>query len=114
MESTCRWTAGAPDPSEAPRLDENARWSDRVPFAARVMVLRDDDAWVGEVTDLSEGGCGLFRPDQCNLEVAEIVRLVFFDETGPGVVVDARVARVENGSLGFEYHEVQSVPPRRR
>jgi hypothetical protein len=48
--------------------------------------------------------------------VAEIVRLVFFDEIqpGPAVVVDARVARVENGSLGFEYHETQSVPPVRR
>ena len=97
-------------------MDANARWSDRVPFAAKVMVLRDDEAWVGEVTDLSEGGCGLFRPADCALEVAEIVRLVFFDEiqTGPAVVVDARVARVENGSLGFEYHEAQAVPPARR
>lgn len=95
-------------------MDANARSSDRVPFAARVMVLREDDAWVGEVTDLSEGGCGLFRPDGCVLEVAQIVRLVFFEETGPAVVVDARVARVENGSLGFEYHDMQSVPPARR
>ena len=94
-------------------MDANARWSDRVPFAAKVMVLRDDQAWVGEVTDLSEGGCGLFRPSDCTLEVAEIVKLVFFDDiqAGPAVVVDARVARVEDGSLGFEYHETQSVPP---
>lgn len=92
-------------------MDAYARSSDRVPFAARVMVLREDDAWLGEVTDLSEGGCGLFRPSECSLEVAEIVRLVFFDEAGPAVVVHARVARVENGSLGFEYHEPQSVPP---
>ena len=97
-------------------MDDNARWSARVPFAAKVMVLRDDRAWVGAVTDLSEGGCGLFRPAECSLEVAEIVRLVFFDENeaGPAVVVDARVARVENGSLGFEYHEAQAVPPVRR
>ena len=94
-------------------MDANERWSDRVPFAAKVMVLRDERAWLCEVTDLSEGGCGLFRPADCTLEVAEIVRLVFFDEIepGPAVVVDARVARVENGSLGFEYHEPQSVPP---
>ena len=97
-------------------MDANARGSDRVPFAARVMVVREQDAWLGEVTDLSEGGCGLFRPAECRLEVAEIVRLVFFDEVepGPAVVVDARVARVENGLLGFEYHEPQSVPPVRR
>jgi len=97
-------------------MDANARWSDRVPFAAKVMVLRENDAWVGEVTDLSEGGCGLFRPDDCDLEVAQIVRLVFFDEgvAGPAAMVDARVARVESGSLGFEYHEPQSVPPVRR
>lgn len=97
-------------------MDANARSSDRVPFAAKVMLLRDDQAWVGEVTDLSEGGCGLFRPDECDVEVAQIVRLVFFDEglAGPAVVVDARVARVESSSLGFEYHEPQLVPPVRR
>lgn len=95
-------------------MDENNRGSDRVPYAARVMLLRDDLAWVGEVKDLSEGGCGLFRPAECDLEVAQIVRLVFFDESGPAVVVDARVARVENGSLGFEYHDTQAVPPVRR
>lgn len=89
----------------------NHRFSDRVPYAARVMVIRGQQAWVGEVVDLSEGGCGLFRPEDCALEVAEIVQLVFFDETGPAVLVDARVARVEAGSLGFEYHEPQSVPP---
>lgn len=89
----------------------NHRFSDRVPYAARVMVIRGPQAWVGEVVDLSEGGCGLFRPDACDLEVAEIVQLVFFEEPGPAVLVDARVARVENGSLGFEYHEPQSVPP---
>jgi hypothetical protein len=94
-------------------MDENSRWSNRVPYAARVVVMREDQAWVGEVTDLSEGGCGLFRPADCDLEVAQIVRLLFIEDTGPAVVVDARVARVENGSLGFEYHEIQSVPPQR-
>ncbi|WP_227977758.1 DNA-formamidopyrimidine glycosylase family protein [Arenimonas daejeonensis] len=55
----------------------NHRFSDRVPYAARVMVIRGQQAWVGEVVDLSEGGCGLFRPEDCALEVAEIVQLVF-------------------------------------
>jgi hypothetical protein len=87
------------------------RFSDRVPYAARVMVICGQQAWLGEVKDLSEGGCGLFRPASCTLDVAEIVQLVFFEEPGPAVVVDARVARVENGSLGFEYHEPQAVPP---
>jgi hypothetical protein len=87
------------------------RFSDRVPYAARVMVICGQQAWLGEVKDLSEGGCGLFRPAACSLDVAEIVQLVFFEEPGPAVVVDARVARVENGSLGFEYHEPQAVPP---
>jgi hypothetical protein len=87
------------------------RFSDRVPYAARVMVICGQQAWLGEVKDLSEGGCGLFRPASCTLDVAEIVQLVFFEDPGPAVVVDARVARVENGSLGFEYHEPQAVPP---
>ncbi len=93
-------------------MDANEhRSSDRVPYAAQVMVVRGQQAWLGEVKDLSEGGCGLFRPSECTLDVAEIVQLVFFEEPGPAVVVDARVARVERGSLGFEYHEPQAVPP---
>ena len=92
-------------------MSSNHRWSDRVPYAAQVMVIRGGEAWLAELTDLSEGGCGLFRPEGWTLEVAEIVQLVFFEDPGPAVVVDARVARVENGSLGFEYHEPQAVPP---
>lgn len=92
-------------------MDVNVRWSDRVPYAAQVVVMCGEKAWLCEVTDLSEGGCGLFRPIDWGLEVAEIVQLVFFDLPGPAVVVTARVARVEAGSLGFEYHEPQTVPP---
>ena len=89
------------------------RFTTRVPYAARVMVVRGEDAWLGEVVDLSEGGCGLFRPEGCQLDVAEVVQLVFFDEPGPAVLVGARVARVHDGLLGFEYHEPQAVPPAR-
>ena len=90
------------------------RFAPRVPFTARVMVIRGDDAWLGEVVDLSEGGCGLFRPEGCVLDVAEVVQLVFFEEPGPAVLVGARVARLQGGTLGFEYHEPQQVPPVRR
>lgn len=89
------------------------RFSDRVPFAARVLVVRGDEAWLGEVMDLSEGGCGLFRPADCRVDVADVVQLVFFDQPGPAVLVGARVARVQDGVLGFEYHEPQQVPPTR-
>lgn len=87
------------------------RYSPRVPYAARVMVIRGDEAWLAELVDLSEGGCGLFRPEGCVLEVAEVVQLVFVEEPGPAVLVGARVARVQDGLLGFEYHEPQQVPP---
>ncbi len=90
------------------------RFSPRVPYAARVMVIRGEDAWLAELVDLSEGGCGLFRPEDCDIEVAEVVQLVFVEEPGPAVLVGARVARVHDGLLGFEYHEPQQVPPVRR
>ncbi|KAA2286093.1 PilZ domain-containing protein [Arenimonas fontis] len=90
---------------------EDQRFSTRVPYAARVVVVRGGDAWLGEVVDLSEGGCGLFRPEACTLDVADIVQLIFFDEPGRAVLVPARVARVQDGLLGFEYHEPQQVPP---
>jgi len=89
------------------------RFAQRVPYAARVMVVREQEAWLGEVVDLSEGGCGLFRPEACSLQVAEVVQLVFFDEPGPAVLVGARVARVQDGLLGFEYHDPQQIPPAR-
>ena len=90
---------------------DDHRFSPRVPYAARVMVIRGDEAWLAELVDLSEGGCGLFRPEGCSLQVAELVQLVFFDEPGPAVLVGARVARVQEGLLGFEYHDPQQVPP---
>lgn len=93
---------------------DDHRTSPRVPYAARVMVIRGDEAWLAELVDLSEGGCGLFRPEDCALDVAEVVQLVFVEETGPAVLVGARVARVQDGLLGFEYHEPQQVPPVRR
>jgi hypothetical protein len=92
-------------------MADHQRFADRVPYAAQVMVLRDNDAWVGEVKDLSEGGCGLFRTPDCDLDVAEVVLLVFFEGPGRAVSVPARVARVSSGSLGFEYHEPQTIPP---
>ena len=92
-------------------MPDYQRFSDRVPYAAQVMVLREAQAWVGEVKDLSEGGCGLFRTPDCDLEEAQVVLLVFFDGPGLAVTVPARVARVSGGSLGFEYHEPQSIPP---
>lgn len=95
-------------------LSNSGRDSFRVPYAAMVMVVRGSDAWVCELQDLSSGGCGVFRPAQCSLLEADIVRLYFYEDVGPAVPVDARVARIEDSSLGFEYHELQEVPPVRR
>lgn len=95
-------------------LSKPGRDSFRVPYAAMVMVVRDGDAWVCQLQDLSAGGCGVFRPTQCSLQEADVVRLYFYEEVGPAVPVDARVARIEGTSLGFEYHELQDVPPIRR
>jgi len=90
---------------------ENQRYSPRVPYAAQMLVAREDSAWLVELQDLSEGGCGIFRPERCTLEVGQVVRLYFFDQPGPALGVDARVARIEQRTLGFEYLEPQSVPP---
>lgn len=91
----------------------NQRSSPRVPYAAQIFVVRGGKAWLVELQDLSEGGCGIFRPAACDLEVGDIVRLYFTDQPGPALGIDARVARVEARTLGFEYHEPQSVPPAR-
>lgn len=93
-------------------MDESEqRWGERVPFAAHVLIGHGERAWLAQIQDLSEGGCGIFRPPGFDLQVAEIVTLYFHGAPGPAEVVGARVARSEPGSVGFEYHEPQSVPP---
>lgn len=90
------------------------RDADRVPYASRVMIVRGESAWFAQLLDLSEGGCGVFRPDGCMLAADELVRLFFYyGEAATAVIVPARVARVTDGQIGLEYHEPQSVPPSR-
>jgi PilZ domain len=87
------------------------RTGDRVPFAIQVMIVHGDLAWAADVLDLSEGGCGVFRPAGCLLHEGNVAQLLFFHGTGPAVPVSARIARVTERHLGFEYHEVQTIPP---
>ena len=87
------------------------RLADRVPSAARVMIVHTKSAWFAELIDLSEGGCAALRPAGCELEAEALVRLFFYDGDGPAVVVAARVARSDCERMGFEYHEPQSIPP---
>ncbi|HEV8693789.1 MAG TPA: PilZ domain-containing protein [Lysobacter sp.] len=90
------------------------RSSDRVPFASRVMILRGDSAWFAQLLDLSEGGCGVFRPKSFALVPDDLVRLFFLqDAEGDAVIVPARVARVSESRIGIEYHDPQTVPPSR-
>lgn len=92
-------------------LPSERRAGDRVPFALQVMIVIDDQAWVTDVLDLSEGGCGVFRPLTCPLREGNVAQMYFFSGTGPAVPVSARLARVTERHLGFEYHELQTVPP---
>jgi hypothetical protein len=76
------------------------------------MVVRGESAWFVELHDLSPGGCGIFRPDDCTLEEEQIVRLFFYyQDNAPAVIVPARVARVTETQIGIEYHEPQAIPP---
>lgn len=91
------------------------RESVRVPYAARVIIVRGDTAWFAQLLDISEGGCGVFRPDDCTLREDDVVRLFFHQESGSrAVIVAARIARVTAAHLGIEYHDPQTVPPSRR
>jgi c-di-GMP-binding flagellar brake protein YcgR len=96
----------SPDQSQS-----DLRWATRVPYASLLLVVRDGEAWRTELLDISEGGCSVFPPEQCSLEVGELVQLFFLDAPGRAVAINALVARNDQRSLGFEYHEPQSVPP---
>ncbi len=92
-------------------LLKDRRTAARVPFAIQVMIVHGDLAWVADVLDLSEGGCGVFRPGGCLLREGNVAQLLFFQGSGPAVPVSARIARVTERHLGFEYHELQTIPP---
>ena len=93
------------------RDDSGDRSADRVPFASRVMVVHAESAWFAELIDLSESGCGIFRPEGWVLEEDELVRLFFPRDGSAAVNVPGRVARVTPTQVGFEYHDPQTVPP---
>ena len=93
-------------------MDESqGRATDRVPFASRVMVVHGESAWFAELLDLSETGCGIFRPEGWVLEEDELVRLFFPRDGSAAVNVPGRVARVTPTQVGFEYPDLQTVPP---
>ncbi len=92
-------------------LLKDRRTGNRVPFAIQVMIVHGDLAWVADALDLSKGGCGVFRPAGCLLHEGNVAQLLFFGGTGRAVPVSARIARVTEPYLGFEYHEMQTIPP---
>ncbi len=89
----------------------NRRDNDRLLFAVEVLVACADVGWRTAVLDLSEGGCALMRPASFELHIGAVVTLYFLTSKGPVPGVGARVARFGPRDVGFEYHEVQSVPP---
>ncbi|MFZ5637258.1 MAG: PilZ domain-containing protein [Pseudomonadota bacterium] len=95
---------------EVAQLKER-RAADRVPYAIQVMIVHGELAWAADVRDLSEGGCGVFRPAGCLLREGNVARLLFFEGPGPAVPVSARIARITERHIGFEYHEPQTIPP---
>ena len=90
------------------------RDNERLPFAAEVLVAREDRAWRAAVLDFSSGGCALLRPAGFDLHVGAVVTLYIVVRSGPGPAVGAQLARVGPRDLGFEYHEPQTIPPRLR
>ena len=97
--------------SQPARPSGNQRWSARVPYASQLLVVHERAAWRTQLQDISEGGCATFRPTDCDLEVGLLVKLFFVDRPGRAIAIDARVARDDARSLGFEYHEPQTIPP---
>ena len=95
------------------------RDGDRVPFASRVLIVRGHAAWFAQLLDLSAGGCGVFRPADCDLAEDELVRLFFHQDDGAASINDvsvniaARIARADATRIGIEYHEPQAIPPAR-
>lgn len=98
-------------PGSAAMDARNRRDNERLFFAAEVLVACADRGWRTAVLDLSEGGCALLRPNGFDLHIGAVVTLYFLMRNGPGPGVGARVARLGSRDIGFEYHDVQTIPP---
>jgi hypothetical protein len=99
----------APAPFETDPLQE--RQSERIACNLQLILQYGEAAWLVDAVDLSVGGCCVLRPPSCNIETEEVVVLIFPGRPGPAAMVTARVARVDHSEMGFEYHEIQQVPP---
>lgn len=104
-------TTSGETPANNESDETGQRWAARKSGAGRVMIVRGESAWFAEMLDCSEGGCGLSRPADCTVELDDVVRLFFYSDTHPVVIVTARVARLTDTQIGIEYHEPQSIPP---
>ncbi len=92
-------------------FSDNQRFFPRVPYASELVVVSDREAWRTGLQDISEGGCSVFRPHDCDLVEGTLVRLFFINGPGRSFGIDARVARDDARCLGFEYHVPQAIPP---
>lgn len=104
-----RWTVDARAPFDLP--DTLDRQSERVPCDLQLILHHADKAWLVDAVDISVGGCCILRPPACDIEAEEVVTLIFPARPGPAALVTARVARVDHSEMGFEYHDIQSIPP---
>lgn len=87
------------------------RQADRIACNLQLILHYGDRAWLVDAVDVSVGGCCVLRPPACDIEAEQVVTLIFPGRTGPAALVTARVARVDHSEMGFEYHEIQRVPP---
>ncbi len=92
-------------------LDGDQRAYLRRPTFESVILLAGERAWLVRAVDASPAGIGLERPPDCPLEAETVVQLIFPTGPGPIPVVGARVAWIDAGEIGCEYHELQAVPP---
>lgn len=80
----------------------------RMTGQAQVLAVGAEQAFLAEITDLSDGGCRLRRPRGWPFHINQIVRLYIFNAPGPAQVVDARIAWYQDEDMGMEFQ-----PPRR-
>ena len=81
------------------------RWGDRTPIDDPVMILHGESAWFSRLKDVSPSGCGIARPEECDLGKGAQVRVFFYCENGPALVADGRILRSTDDELGIAYLE---------
>ena len=77
-------------------------------ISSAVLMMHGTEAWSSEIADISATGVQVLRPDSWNGKLGDLYALDMIIGSDLNIHVDATVARITAGHIGFAYAR---IPP---